>query len=221
MKLDELKQAENRDGQETSLQAEYSLEEIKTSVRDFDKSMRRNLIIESLVGGVAFVAVSVMIFGGHYLYPRFIKEIFPNLSNGLDPQMNAAMYAGLLLMALYCIFVPTKRYLAERADVSLGWTLISRIDSEISRLEKQYELWSRAHIWSIAPAAIIGILFFWGLNKSILGTWFPSVYLYVYFGFVALSVLGGLWLKNDMIAKNVQPLLDRLYIARREIRGEY
>lgn len=220
MKLDDLRKTVNGEEQMAAMQDGYSLEEMKASLRNFDKAMRRNLVIETLISGFAFVAVTAMIFGGHYLYPHIIKELFPDFSQGFDPEMNAAMYASLFLMALFCIVVPAKRYLAEKTDVSLSWTLTSRIESEIVRMEKQYELWSTAHIWSIVPAAIIGVLFFWGLNKSLLGTWFPSVYLWLYFGFVALSVFGGLWLKNDMIGKNIQPLLDRLYIVRHEIRGE-
>ena len=85
-------------------------------------------------------------------------------------------------------------------------------------MEKQHKLWSTSHIWSIAPAALIGVLFFWGLNESLLGTWMPSVYLWLYFGFVALSAVGGLWLRKDMVSKNIQPLLDQLYGLRQELR---
>ncbi len=220
MKLDDLRKVVYGEEQMAKVAEEFSLEEMKTDVRDFDRAMKRNFVIESLVAAISFVAVTAMILGGHIWYPYIINELFPGFAKGLVPEMNIAMYAGLVLMALYSIVIPTKRFFAERMDVSLNWTLASRIESEIAKMEKQHKLWSTAHIWSIAPAAVIGISFFWGLNKSLTGTWIPHAYLWLYFGFVVLSAIGGLWLKNNMLTKNIQPMLDRLYGVRKEIHGE-
>ena len=218
MTLDDFKETIGADGRGAALQDSDSLNSLMVGVHNFDRSLRRNFVIEVVVAAIAMSAVVAAILGGHYLYPRIVGELFPGTVGDTAPTLNTAMYASLVLMALYCLVVPMKRYLAEKSDVSLSWTLSSRVDAEISRMEKQHRLWSTSHIWSIAPAALIGVLFFWGLNKSLLGTWMPSVYLWLYFGFVALSAVGGLWLRKDMVSKNIQPLLDQLYGLRQELR---
>ena len=63
----------------------------------------------------------------------------------------------------------------------------------------------------------IGVLFFWGLQKSLLDTWMPNLYLTLYLVFIVLSVLGGIWLKNNMTSQKIQPLLDKLYTLKKEL----
>lgn len=220
MELDDLKHVSNLSGQSLTARSDDSFEQVKLKLRDFDSALKRNFVIESLVACFSLIVVIIMIFGGHIWYPKIITELLPNLTLQSSPQMNVAMYASLFLMAISSIVVPIKRYSADRMDLSMSWTLASRIDSEISRMEQHQHYWSKAHIWSIAPAAIIGILFFWGLNKSLAGTWVPTIYLWFYFSLVLLSTIGGIWLKNDMITKSVQPLLKQLYAVRNDMFDE-
>lgn len=220
MTLEDLAKAAATEKGFVDTQAEQNfIGDLQSSLKGFHKAMKRNLILETLVAVIAFVSVvTLLVFGGQ-LYPRVVELLVASYQ-GAEAKMNIPMYISLGLMAFYCVMVPVKRYLALTMEESIDWTVTARVESEIERLEQQRTLWSTSHIWSIAPAAVIGVLFFWGLNKSLLGSWFPSVYLWCYLGFVTVWTLATLRLKRDLIGNKIQPLLDRLYGVREQIHGD-
>lgn len=217
MELDDLKNAVNKESKIESNIDKQSLKEIKTKVSDFEKETKRNFLIESLVAVIAFILVITAIIKGHIFYPIIIDYLLPELVQSVEPRLNFMMYASLIVMAVYCLFIPIKLYLTNQDDESLNWTLISRLDNEIEKLTKQNKLWSQAHLWSFIPAAFIGILFFWGLQFSLINTWIPNLYLSIYLLFVALIFIGGLWMQNHMTGKRIQPLLDKLINLKKQL----
>jgi hypothetical protein len=217
MELDDLKNAVNIESKVEVKIDSQSLKAIKIKVSDFDKETKRNFVIESLVAVLAFLIVITAIIKGHIFYPVVIDSLLPELAQSTEPKLNFMMYASLIAMAIYCLFVPVKLYLTNKNDASLNWTLASRVDSEIEKLTKQNKLWSQAHLWSFIPASIIGIIFFWGLQISLANTWIPNIYLSVYLIFVALALIGGIWIKNRMTGKRIQPLLDKMINLKKQL----
>ena len=217
MELDDLKSEMNNEKQMASNIDRKFFKDIKTNVSRFDKKTKINTIIESLVAAIAFISVLVMLIKGPSIYPVIIDALLPGQFKNIEPEFNVMMYISLMLMAVYCLLVPIKLHLANKDDNSLNWSLTSRVDSEISKLEKQNKLWSQAHLWAFIPSATIGILFFWGLQISLLDTWIPNFYLSTYLAFIVLASYGGIWMKNQMTAKQIQPLLDKLYSLREQL----
>jgi len=189
-------------------------------VEEFDRDIKRKFFLETLFAALAFLIVVIMIIKGSTLYPLIIGELLPEIAKSSQPELNFAMYFAMILMAAYCLFVPAKLYLSRKVDSSLGWTLSARVDNEIEKLKKQRSLWSNAHIWSLTPALVIGVMFFWGLQYSLAGSWLPSLYLSLYFAFLVLTTFGGLWLKKDMIENKIHPLLSSLELMKNEIQDE-
>ena len=106
MELDDLKKAVNEESEMISNTDRYSFKEIKTKVNNFNRAIKRNFFIESSVAAFAFIMVIMTIIVGPTLYPMVINELLPELMENTIPEMNVFMYTSLVLMALYCIFVP-------------------------------------------------------------------------------------------------------------------
>ncbi|NQZ24586.1 MAG: hypothetical protein HRT53_21390 [Colwellia sp.] len=217
MELDDLKNAINLENKTELNINSQSLKTIKTKVSNFEKETKRNILIESLVAAIAFIFVITAILNGHSIYPIIIASLLPDLAQTAEPKINFMMYASLITMAIYCLFIPIKLYSTINNDESLNWTLTSRVDNEIEKLTNQKKLWSQAHLWSFIPAAFIGILFFWGLQISLLNTWIPNIYLSIYLVFITLAFTGGIWMKKYMSDKRIQPLLDNLHNLKKQL----
>jgi len=217
MELDDFKKTLIKENKMNSNIDDFSFEEIKTKVTSFEKGTKRNLFIETLVAVFAFITVIILIINGNSIYSSVIDTLMPNIANEVAPQINLFMYLSMILMAVYCVFVIVKLHLTQKSDESLNWTLISRLDSEINKLAQQHKLWSKAHLWAVIPALVIGVLFFWGIQISLLNTWFPGLYLSLYFIFMTLASFAGIWIKNNMATKRIQPLLDQLLSVRKQL----
>ncbi|MCO7223402.1 hypothetical protein [Pleionea sp. CnH1-48] len=217
MELDDLKQAMNDEKAHQPTIESRTFKMMTQNVDLFNKKIKRHFIMEVAVAIFSFVTVMMFIIKGDYLYPMIIEELFPSLVANGAPQMNIMMYAAMSLMALYCLVIPVKLYLSLQPKESMSWTLSSRINNEIELLEQQNAFWSRAHLWSLIPATVIGVSFFWGLQYSLLGSWVPGFYLCLYFAFIAVSMLLCLWLKNHLVKKEIGPLLKELYITKSEL----
>jgi len=215
MELDDFKNALNKEPA-PSLDTQ-DISRIKDKVQTHEAVTRRSFFMESAVALFAFTMIIIMLVLGPAYYPKIIGELLPDLVKVRTPELNSLMYAGMILSALYCLYVPIKLFRAQQVDGSLGWTVSSRVEQEIARLEHQKVLWSKAHIWSLAPAALIGILFFWGLQLSLIQDWVPTPYLMGYLAFVALSFIGGLWSRNRTIERDIKPVLEDLYQLRNEL----
>jgi predicted histidine transporter YuiF (NhaC family) len=220
MKLDDLKNIRDEEGKFMPESNDEVLDGIKDKLYNFNTEVRRNFVIETSTAAISLVLVLIMIGFGDIFYQFVIEELFPEISPDREIHFNLAMYLSLILMAIYCIIVPIKLYTNQQNNDSLAWTLTSRVNSEINKLEKQDKLWSKIHIWSFSPAVVISALFFWGLQVSVTGLWLPSVYLGVYFIFVALFILGGFWLKKNKRKRSIAPLLQNLYSVREELLKE-
>jgi hypothetical protein len=220
MKLDDLKSVINKESKIISKSEQVSLDGVTNELANFNNEVRRNTMIETAVALIALLAVLLALGFGNSLYQLVITQLFPEIAADRNPSMNITMYLSMILMGIYCLFVPVKLSLAQRGDDSLSWTLTSRVSAEISKLEKQNKHWSSAHIWSFTPAIIIGLLFFWGLQFSLTGEWFPSIYLTMYFAFIFLSTLGGFRMKKNMTKKRITPMIDKLYGIRKQLLDE-
>lgn len=219
MKLDDLKAVIDQEKDIMEKTKTSSIDSINKELFRFNKEINRNTLIETIVATFAFCAVSLMLLYDDTFYPYVIGQIFPNVTAEKQVSMNTSMYFSLVVMAIYCLFVPFKLAMAQRDIDSLDWTLSSRVNQEIGKLEKQSKLWSSAHLWSFAPAIIIGVSFFWGLQVSLTGHWFPSDYLMLYFVFIFLTTMSGLKRKKMLLERRITPMLKRLYGIRKEILG--
>lgn len=219
MKLDDLKATIDKEKDMMQRTSNSSVDNINSELFRFHRDIKRNSAIETLVAIIAFCAVSMMLVYGDTFYPYIVGQIFPDAITEKQVSMNIPMYFSIILMAIYCLFIPFKLYTAQRNGDSLDWTLSSRVNQEIEKLEKQNKLWSSAHLWSFAPAIIIGVSFFWGLQVSLTGKWFPSIYLMLYFVFIFLTTLSGLKRKQLLLERHIAPMLKKLYSIREEILG--
>lgn len=95
----------------------------------------------------------------------------------------------------------------ERAD---DWTLRSRIEIEIERLEKQSRLMNRVGAWFLIPMLIAIDLSSLGGYHTRTGSYLPSTFGYVFYGGTAVLYGFTYWLVRREVKNKWQPLLERL-----------
>lgn len=192
--------------------------ETDLNINQFNQRYNWHFWVEVSVALFAFIAVMIGLFTGHIWYPLVIEQLLPELASP-ELSMHFLMYCSMIFCAIYCVLVPLKLAKARGGHgAQLACSLKERIDIEIAHFEQQKGLWNTVSFWSLIPANIIGLSFFWGLQVSLLDQWLPSLYLLAYLGFLVFSNWLGLTLKKKMLQGDVEPILRELYQYRQELR---
>jgi hypothetical protein len=107
---------------------------------------------------------------------------------------------------------------ARKISRSDDWTLRSRLETEIERLEKQRNLYNKVGAWLLAPMSVFIVLSTLGRHHELTGSYIPGLFAWTHFYSVwlALCVLV-YWLCRREIRKTIDPLLLRLKGPYREL----
>lgn len=215
MELDNLKQSMTKN-LEDGVQVP-SLNKIDNDTQQYKSRYKLHVWLETSVAVLALFFIVVALYCGEVWYPILIAELLPSLVND-KLSIHPLMYLAMIAMVCYSVFVPIKLHRAKNQEQAmLTWTVKQRIEAEIEHFEKLKNLWSGANLWSFMPAMFIGVTFFWGLQVSLIGRWFPTVYLFGYFVFVGLSLWSGLKMKKQVIENEITPILKDLYLCKHDL----
>ena len=112
-----------------------------------------------------------------------------------------------VLFTLWVIWVLRKALKVDRAD---DWTLRSRLEIEIARVEKQRDLWSRVGAWYPIPMMGAVVLSTLGGNHDKSGSYVPDHTLWTIYA-VHAGLFGFVyWLCRHETKRKVDPLLASL-----------
>ncbi|MEM7359963.1 MAG: hypothetical protein AAF431_12755 [Pseudomonadota bacterium] len=138
----------------------------------------------------------------------------------LGPAMNLAMQLSMAIMAFMSLYVPYRLISARRISEDDNWTLASRINREIEKLERQSALVDRVAAWYLAPLALAIFLGSWGGHVQQTQSWVPDTSLLLYWGAVVLLGTGILFYNRHNRRTRIQPVLDRLLNLRKELESD-
>jgi hypothetical protein len=127
--------------------------------------------------------------------------------------------AGILSFVLASVIVVLALLGARKSARSDDWTLRSRLESEIERLEKQKKLGYGVASWFLAPMLPALVLLSLGGHYDRTGSYTPGPTLWVYY--LACAAVYGLtyWLCRRNAERSLGPLLDRLRRLHHELVG--
>jgi hypothetical protein len=191
MKLDDLKAAWKEEIEQSFRTEDLSMKEIMSDVAEIDRSVRfRDFwMIFALVGG----ALLHLIFG-------WLTQEKVDLPSRLS----------VLLYVVATVAVSVVLLRARRVTRSDDWTLRSRIEIEIEKLEKQQRLWNRVGYWFLLPMLIaIGLTSLGGYDvrsgNHVAGAmgWMIFAANGVAFGFT-------FWIVRREVKRKLDPVLARL-----------
>jgi hypothetical protein len=182
MNLDDLKTQWRAEMEQTSPTHDLRFDGIRREVSVFNRSVRFGnfWMIFGLVCGSALA----VFFG-------WIAMDGVSGRSKLTIAANVAVTAWIIFMLLR----------ARRTRRSDDWTLRSRLETEIERLEKQRTLWKNAPVWLLLPMSVCVLL---GLPVRLYWVWLVLCAL-VY------------WLIRRESGMKVDPLLSRLHELHREL----
>lgn len=182
MNLDDLKAQWRIEMEQTSLTHGLRFDRIKRDVSDFNRSVRFGNFW--MIFGSASGSALAVFFGWLTLDGVGWRSKMAIVANGI--------------VTVWMIFMLLK---ARRVRQSDDWTLRSRLETEIERLEKQRGLWSYGGVWLLAPMTVSVLL---GLPARLYWVWF---------------VLCGLvcWTVRRETNRKIDPLLSGLKELRREL----
>jgi hypothetical protein len=150
MNLDDLKTQWRIEVEEASPTHDLRFEGIQRGVSEFNRSVRLGNFW-MIFGSVCGSALAVF-FGWLTL-------------DGVGSLAKLTIAANVIVTA-WMIFMLLRARRVSRSD---DWTLRSRLEIEIERLEKQRNLWSYGGIWLLAPMSVYVLL---GLPARLYWVWF-------------------------------------------------
>ena len=191
MKLDDLKAAWKEEIDQSFRAEDLSMKEIVSDVAEIDRSVRfRDFwMIFALVGG----ALLYLIFG-------WLVQEKVDLLSRLSVLAYVVATAGVIVVLLR----------ARRVTCSDNWTLRSRIEMEIEKLEKQHRLWNRVGYWFLLPMWIANGLSSLGGYDVRSGYHVAGVTGWVLFAACGVAYGFTYWLVRREVKKKLDPLLARL-----------
>jgi hypothetical protein len=182
MNLDDLKTQWKLEMQQVVPTPDFGVEKIQRDVAEFNRSVRFNNFWA--IFGLTSASALGVFFG-------WVAMDGAGWLSKLTIATNVVATLWIIVMLLR----------ARRVGRSDDWTLRSRLETEIERLEKQRNLWKYGGLWFLAPMFITVLL---GLPVRLYWVWF------VLCGVVYWTVRHGTRTRTD-------PLLSRLKELHREL----
>jgi MFS family permease len=197
MELDQLKHQWRKEMEIAQQPKMLNFSDIQEKVSRFNKSI---FYRDSTEIGTAFLVIFI-----------FSQRLITN------PQVGWLTYFGtgiIISAALLIVFMLLK---SKKVDIKNDWTLASRIDLEIEKLEKQKKLLNSVGSWYLAP--IMSGVFFTrlGYHHDNTGSYIPDTGILVYFvGCLILSVFI-YWLNRRAVSKKIDPVLTAVTNLRQQL----
>jgi hypothetical protein len=191
MKLDELKAAWKEEIDQPLRTEELSMKEIMSDVSEIDRSVRFRdfCMIFALAGG----ALLYLIFG-------WLTQEKVDLLSRLS----------VLVFIVATIVMSVTLLRARRVFRSDDWTLRSRIEMEIEKLENQIKLMNRVGYWFLLPMLITNGLSLLGGYDVRTGSHAPSATGWMIFAACGVGYGFTYWLVRHELKKKWDPVLARL-----------
>jgi hypothetical protein len=191
MKLDDLKAAWKEEIEQSFRTEDLSMKEIVSDVAEIDRSIRFRdfCMIFALVGG----ALLYLIFG-------WLTQEKVDLPSRLSV---LAFLAATAVMSVVLLR-------ARRVTRSDDWTLRSRIEMEIEKLEKQQRLMNRVGYWFVLPMLIANGLSSLGGYDVRSGNHVAGAMGWVLFAACGVAYGFTAWLVRREVKKKWDPVLARL-----------
>jgi hypothetical protein len=123
--------------------------------------------------------------------------------------------AAYVIATIWMTFTLLRARKVTRSD---DWTLRSRLEIEIERLEKQRNLYNRVGVWLLAPMSVFIVLSTLGRHHDLTGGYLPDLFAWTHFYSVWLAMCALVyWLCRREITRKFDPLLSRLKGLYREL----
>jgi len=191
MKLEDLKVAWKKEVDLSFRAEDLSMKAIMSDVAKIDRSVRFR----------DFCMISAMVLGAslYFIFGWLTQERVDWLSRFSV----LAFIAATAVMSIALLR-------ARRTTRSDDWTLRSRLETEIERLEKQRRLMNRVGYWFLLPMLIANGLSSLGGYHARTGTYVPDAFGIVFYAGTAVLYGFTYWLVRREVKNKWQPLLGRL-----------
>ena len=190
MKLDELKQGWQESIQNSTEPVVMNevIAVLEQQTIKIDKEIKRRDILEI---SIALLLIPFWIFG-------------------LFTTAGTIQTVGLILAILSCLYIPYRLVQAKKLTVSKSTDNKSFLEREKQKISQQKELLETIVSWYIAPLTISIVLITIGATVDDAGIPHLSQFLIIYYGFVALLVIGIYLLNKRAAKKKFGPLLNKI-----------
>ena len=190
MKLDDLKKDwDNEVVQVTDTQnLSNVIESLEKETTKLDKSIKRRDYLE--------ISIALL------LIPVWTWKLFYAAS--------LMQTIGLWIAIFACLLIPYKLLKAKQVDTTKDDSILSFLNTEKNKLEKQKTLLESVAIWYIAPLFTAIILITAGATVDASGIPQITEQLTIYYGCCVLLVVGIYFLNKRAVKKQLSPLLDNV-----------
>ena len=190
MKLDELKQGwqESIHNSTEPVDMNEVIAVLEQQTTKIDKQIKRRDILE--------ISIALL------LIPFWIYGLFSTAGT--------IQTLGLILAILSCLYIPYRLVQAKKLTVAKSTDNKSFLEREKQKISQQKELLESVVSWYIAPLTISIVLITIGGTVDDAGIPHLSQFLIIYYGFVALLVVGIYLLNKRAAKKKFGPLLKKI-----------
>jgi len=201
MKLDDLKTAWKKEIYQPSRTEDLPMSAIMNDVANIDRAIRFR----------DFWMILALALG------TLLYAIFGWLA---QKQVDSLSRLGVLTFIAATTVMTVALLRARRVSQSDDWTLHSRIEIEIERLEKQRRLMNHVGYWLLLPMLISIVLSSLGGYHGRTGSYVPNTTLWAYYVCATIGYGATYWLVRREVKKKWEPLLLRLCRLRADLLGE-
>lgn len=200
MKLDDLKTEWRAEMEAVNTSGRLTFDAVKDDVAEVRRVVRiRDLLIFFVLALGALGTVFARWLGG--------------LPVGL---LSEGGIVAFVIGSAIALFALVKARRVQRTD---DWTLRSRLETEIERLERQRKLGSSVVSWFLAPMVPALLLLSLGGYHDRTGSYVPNASLWTYYMVCMAVYVLTYWVCHREATRSVDPLLSRLKGLHRELVG--
>jgi len=198
MQLDDLKNTWEEEMKMKNKLANF--DHIRRNVNNFDRRANISWKLE-LLTCIAVIAAVILIW-----LVRMPTE-----------KLSLMYHIGMLAMVVSCAFVAAKIIWNRRILTTDDWTLSSKLNIQIEKREKETKLLKTVAYWYLTPLLIAVFLSSYGGHVQRTGSYIPDVGLWIYWTVCLVLYIGIYFFNQYRIKTKIQPILDQLYLLRREL----
>ncbi len=198
MQLDDLKNTWEKEI--TMKKGLVDFEHIRRRVDEFDRRAKVTWVIELFA-----CAGIIIVLGVIWLVWLPTEELHP------------LFHLGMLAMIVSCVFVIWKIISGRRVLTTDDWTLSAKLYIQIEKRENEAKLLNSVAYWYLTPLFIAVILASYGGYVQRTGSYLPDISIWIYWAICLALYIGIYFLNRHAVKTKVQPVLEQLYMLRREL----
>jgi hypothetical protein len=124
---------------------------------------------------------------------------------------------GAVAWVVFAAWVAVVLRVSRKVNQSDDWTLRSRLQIEIERMEKQQSLWGNVGAWLLAPMLAVNLLVTLGGSHDRTGSYAPGLTGWVIYAVHVALFAFVYWVCRREVRRTIDPLLMRLKSLYREL----